>query len=119
VDFSQLFADPFTLVIIAVIAVLVFFMFRNGRKRQAQMRELQAQVVPGAEVITQAGIIGTIVSMDEEANQVQLETFPGSFVTVHRQTVTTVLKPALSNAPEEESDGPAPDADKPSDAPEK
>ena len=27
--------DPFTIIMLAVLAVLIFFMFRNSRKRQA------------------------------------------------------------------------------------
>ncbi len=135
---QNLFSDPMTLIIIAVLIVLIFFMFRNGRKRRAQMQELQSKVVPGAEVITQSGIIGTILSMDDEAGKVALETTPGTVITVHRQTVTTVLTPVITEevAPEpEQTQIPGDDliedskplsldkgdegADGPSDAPEK
>ena len=34
--------DPFTLIMLAVLAVLIFFMFRNSRKRQAEAKELQS-----------------------------------------------------------------------------
>jgi len=98
---QNLFSDPFTLVIIAVLIVLIFFMFRNGRKRRQQMQELQAKVIPGAEVITQSGIIGTIIHMDDEAGKVELETTPGTVITVHRQTVTNVLTPAIPDSAEE------------------
>ena len=46
--------DPFTIIMLAVLAVLIFFMFRNSRKRQADARELQAKVVPGAKVTIEA-----------------------------------------------------------------
>ena len=31
--------DPFTIIMLAVLAVLIFFMFRNSRKRQADARD--------------------------------------------------------------------------------
>ncbi|MFB2583945.1 preprotein translocase subunit YajC [Herbiconiux liukaitaii] len=79
---------------LAVLAVLVIFMFRNSRKRQAQARELQDQVAVGAEVMTNFGLYGTILEMDEEENQVLLETTPGTVLKVHRQTVTRVVSPS-------------------------
>ena len=86
--------DPFTIIMLAVLAVLIFFMFRNSRKRQADARNLQSKVQPGAKVMTNFGVFGTILSMDEEENQVLLETSPGTVLTVHRQTIARVVEPA-------------------------
>ena len=86
--------DPFTIIMLAVLAVLIFFMFRNSRKRQADARSLQSKVQPGAKVMTNFGVFGTILSMDEEENQVLLETSPGTVLTVHRQTIARVVEPA-------------------------
>ncbi|MFE6966456.1 preprotein translocase subunit YajC [Agromyces sp. NPDC057679] len=85
--------DPFTLIMLAVLAVLIFFMFRNSRKRQAEARELQSKVQVGAKVMTNFGVFGTILTMDEEENQVLLETSPGTILTVHRQTIARVVEP--------------------------
>ncbi|MBT2516006.1 preprotein translocase subunit YajC [Streptomyces sp. ISL-90] len=78
---------------LAVLAVLIFFMFRNSRKRQADARNLQEKVQPGAKVMTNFGVFGTILSIDEDENQVLLETSPGTVLTVHRQTVARVVEP--------------------------
>ena len=40
--------DPFTIIMLAVLAVLIFFMFRNSRKRKRDAEELQNKFVPGA-----------------------------------------------------------------------
>ncbi|MGI9825269.1 preprotein translocase subunit YajC [Agromyces sp. Marseille-Q5079] len=85
--------DPFTIIMLAVLAVLIFFMFRNSRKRQAEAQKLQSSVVPGAKVMTNSGVFGTILSIDEEENQVLLETTPGTVLNVHRQTVSRVVEP--------------------------
>ena len=86
--------DPFTIIMLAVLAVLIFFMFRNSRKRQADARDLQSKVQPGAKVMTNFGVFGTILSIDEDENQVLLETSPGTVLTVHRQTIARVVEPA-------------------------
>ncbi|MGN6200311.1 preprotein translocase subunit YajC [Humibacter sp.] len=79
-----------TIVMVVILAALIFFMFRSSRKRQKQQSELQKQVVPGATVMTNFGVFGTIVSIDEEHNKVELETSPGHILTVHRQTIGRV-----------------------------
>lgn len=86
--------DPFTIIMLAVLAVLIFFMFRNSRKRQADARNLQSKVQPGAKVMTNFGVFGTILSIDEDENQVLLETSPGTVLTVHRQTIARVVEPS-------------------------
>ena len=101
--------DPITIVMFALIALLIFFMFRNGKKRQAAQLELQNSVRPGAEVLLQSGIFGTIDSIDEEDNKVTLRSGTSTFV-VHRNAVSQVVTPV--DAPvEAESSALAPDDD--------
>ncbi|MGO4105747.1 preprotein translocase subunit YajC [Leifsonia sp. YAF41] len=93
-----------TLVMLAVLAVLVFFMFRNGRKRKADQEKLQSTMVPGADVMTNFGLYGTIVSIDEEQNKVALEIAPGTIVNIHRQTIARVVEP-IEAVVADETDG--------------
>ncbi|TFC51682.1 preprotein translocase subunit YajC [Cryobacterium sp. TMT1-21] len=90
--------DPLTLVMLVVLAALVFFMFRNSRKRQKDQAALQAQMVAGAEVMTNFGMYGTILSIDEEANKVALEIAPGTVVQLHRQTIARVIEPTVAES---------------------
>ena len=83
--------DPITLIMLAVLALLIFFMFRNSRKRQRDLAEMADKTRPGARVMTNFGLFGTIVSIDDEENQVQLETSPGVVLTVHRQTIAKII----------------------------
>ncbi|WP_441792347.1 preprotein translocase subunit YajC [Leifsonia sp. YAF41] len=96
--------DLMTLVMLAVLAVLVFFMFRNGRKRKADQEKLQSTMVPGADVMTNFGLYGTIVSIDEEQNKVALEIAPGTIVNIHRQTIARVVEP-IEAVVADETDG--------------
>ena len=92
--------DPITLLMLAVLAVLIFFMFRNSRKRQRDAAALQEEMVVGAEVMTNSGVYGTLLSIDEDANQVLLETTPGTVLRLHRQTVARVVKPEVDESAE-------------------
>jgi preprotein translocase subunit YajC len=89
--------DPLTLGMLAILAVLIFFMFRNGQKRKRDQEELQSKVAPGAEVMTNFGLFGTIVSIDEDDNKVELDIAPGTVVTVHRQTIARVVEPVVAS----------------------
>jgi len=83
--------DPLNIVLIAVFVLLIFFMFRNSRKNKAKQEELRTQIVPGAEVMTNFGLFGTLVSIDEFTNVAELEVNPGNIVRVHRQTIAKVV----------------------------
>jgi len=84
--------DPFTLLMVAVLALMVVFMIRNSRKQKADREALVEKVVKGANVMTTSGIFGTIVSVDVEENQIVLETTPGTKIRIHRQAVTSIVE---------------------------
>lgn len=84
--------DPLTIVMLGVLALLIFFMFRNSRKRKAELEMLQEKMVAGAEVMTNFGLFGTLVSVDEDSNVATIETSPGNTVRVHRQTLARVVE---------------------------
>ena len=86
--------DFLTIGLVAVLAIMVIFMFRNSRKRKRDAEELKDKFVPGAEVMTQHGIYGTIISIDNEKNEAVIETTPGTKLRVHRQTISRVIDPA-------------------------
>jgi preprotein translocase subunit YajC len=79
----------------ALLAVVIIFMFRNSRKRRRDMEELQEKMIPGAEVMTQTGIFGTLISIDEENNQAIIETTPGTKLRLHRQVLARVVEPEV------------------------
>jgi len=97
--FTILGFDPLMIGLIVILAIMVFFMFRNSRKRKAEMETLKTRMVPGAEVMTNFGLFGTIVSIDEVANQAELEIAPGTIIKVHRQTLVRVVDPAEAGEP--------------------
>ena len=87
--------DPLTIGMLVILAVLVFFMFRNSRKRKAQQEELRQAIVPGKEVMTNFGLFGKLKSIDEVSNEAELEVAKGVVIRVHRQTIAKVVDPTV------------------------
>jgi preprotein translocase subunit YajC len=83
--------DLLTYGLIALVLILVIFTFRNSRKRKRDAEEMQSKLVPGAEVMTQHGIFGTLISIDDDTNEAIIETTPGTRLRVHRQTLAKVV----------------------------
>jgi preprotein translocase subunit YajC len=78
--------SPVFFIFILVLFGAMYFLFLRPRSQQAkrQREEMQAVSV-GDEVLTGAGIFGTIVGI--EGDRVELETGPGSRITVLRSTI--------------------------------
>ncbi|MHA7283827.1 preprotein translocase subunit YajC [Arthrobacter sp. TMS2-4] len=84
--------DIFSLLLPLALAFLIFTMFRRQRKAQQQVRDIRTQMEPGTEVMTQFGLYGTIVSIDQDNNKAVLELSPGTFATVHTQALAKVVQ---------------------------
>ena len=93
--------DPLSIAMLAILGVLIFFMFRNSRKRKAQQEELRTQMVPGVEVMTNFGLFGTLMTIDTVANSAEIEISSGVIVKVHSQTLAKVVveEEAVDGAP--------------------
>ncbi len=93
--------DPIQLGMIAVLVLMVVFMFRNSRKQKADREALQSKIVKGASIMTTSGVFGTIVSMDDVENEVVIESVPGTKLRLHRQAIASVVekKSATSATP--------------------
>ncbi|MFJ2508128.1 preprotein translocase subunit YajC [Arthrobacter citreus] len=74
-----------------LLGLFIFMMFRKQKKTQKTVQEQRTQMVPGTEVMTQFGLFGTIVSVDQEENKAVLELSPGNTATIHLQALTKVV----------------------------
>jgi preprotein translocase subunit YajC len=80
----------FLIIAVVVLIGFMFFTSRRNRQRQAALRD---KIVPGAEVMTNFGLFGKLLSIDEATNVAEIETTPGNIVRVHRQTLSKVVTP--------------------------
>ncbi|WP_423445583.1 preprotein translocase subunit YajC [Kocuria sp. KSNUG] len=78
-------------VMLLAMVLLLWLPMRRQKKAQAEMKTKQASMGPGTQVMTSFGLFGTLQEMDRENNKAVLEIAPGQLVTVHSQTVTTVV----------------------------
>ncbi|HEU5223678.1 MAG TPA: preprotein translocase subunit YajC [Candidatus Lumbricidophila sp.] len=90
-----------TIVMFALLGVMIFMMFRNGKKRKAEAAALQAKMVPGADVMTNFGLFGTVRAIDEAANKAELEIAPGVVVSIHRGAISRVVEDEAADAADE------------------
>jgi preprotein translocase subunit YajC len=85
--------DPMTLILLAVFAIFIFMMFRRQKATKKAQQDQQAKMATGVSVMTNFGLFGTVLAIDEAENKVVLELSPGNTATVHRQTITKILAP--------------------------
>lgn len=92
--------------LIALIVVMVgmmWFQSRNAKKRQAEMRSFHDSLQPGTEVITIGGIIGKIVSVDTQYEEIVIDS-EGSLMRVSFRAVNRVyVRPAFISDEEAEA----------------
>ncbi|MEO6943585.1 MAG: preprotein translocase subunit YajC [Lacisediminihabitans sp.] len=89
---------PTEFILIAVaIAVFIFFQFRSSRKRAKQTAERQATIIPGVEIMTNYGLYGTLIDLDEETNIALIETTPGTILKIHRQTILKAVEDEIAD----------------------
>lgn len=87
--------DPMMYLPLVLLAVMLVLMWRGNKQRAKLQEEMKAKVVVGADVMTQAGIYGTIVDIDEAANVTTIETTPGTRIRVHSMTIANVVEPTV------------------------
>ncbi|WP_417504004.1 preprotein translocase subunit YajC [Microbacterium sp.] len=108
---------PMEFLLFGLLAVLLVFMIFNTRKRTKQMKaeqeEKATKTVPGAKVLLQGGIYGTIVSYDPDDldTPALVEIAPGTIIDVHSQAILRVVEPkdAIVDAPVDVIEEPAVD----------
>jgi preprotein translocase subunit YajC len=81
------------LILIGVIAYLLIF--RPARNRQKQQRQLLAALTPGSQIMTTAGVFGTVITVDDD--EITLEVAPGVVLRMVKAAVARVIEPELSD----------------------
>jgi preprotein translocase subunit YajC len=93
--------------LIILLIVLLGFMFWSSRRRtqkqRAEQEQKARQTVPGAEVLLQGGLYGTIVSYDPDNldQPAIVELAPGVDIKVHSGAILRVITPTEGSALDE------------------
>ncbi|MBO0984000.1 preprotein translocase subunit YajC [Rathayibacter sp. SD072] len=96
--------DPTIILLVLLLAVMIIFMFRNNKKRQRDAENMKNNLVPGVELMTGSGLFGTVVSIDEDANKIVIESTPGTLLTIHRQAIARLIDPSENVVATDEDD---------------
>lgn len=84
----------FMIMMVAIFAIMYFFMIRPQQKKQKQLANFQNTVAIGTEVVTQGGIYGTIKKIDEATNTLYVEIAKDVQIRVTRSAVYPAAEPA-------------------------
>ena len=63
----------FLIVIIVVMFGMMFWQSKKAKQQQAERQDFRANLQPGTEVITIGGVIGTVVSVDTEYEEIVID----------------------------------------------
>jgi preprotein translocase subunit YajC len=77
----------FILMMVAIFAIMYFFMIRPQQKRQKEIQNFQNSLAEGTEVITGGGIYGTVKSIDLTKNTVDVKIARDVVITVDKSYV--------------------------------
>jgi len=103
--------DSFSLLMVAVLGLLIYFMIRNSRKQKRTQEELAMKLKPGAEVMTSFGLFATVVEINDDTNVAIVDVGKGVTLSVHRQTLTKVIEDEEPGEAEAEDAAPAEQSD--------
>lgn len=89
------------LVLIGVMIIGFYFLvLRPAKRRQVEAQKTISQVEPGSEIMTTAGIYGTVVAVDDDT--VDLEVAPGVTIKYARAAVARILNDETTDATDDE-----------------
>lgn len=88
--------------IIVIGLVFYFLLFRPQRRRQQQQAEMQRQIQPGQRVITTAGMLATVVAIDDDG--VVLEIAPGVEARFVKQAIGQVIPDDVDDVDDDEAE---------------
>jgi len=77
----------FLIMMIAIFAIMYFFMIRPQQKRQKEVQNFQNSLTEGTEVVTSGGIYGTVKKVDLASSTIELEIARGIVIKVDKGSV--------------------------------
>ncbi|MBQ0072679.1 MAG: preprotein translocase subunit YajC [Prevotella sp.] len=85
------------IMMVAIFAIMYFFMIRPQQKKQKEIRNFQNSIVEGTKVITAGGMYGTVKRVNLESASLDVEVAKGVVITVDRSYVFASAENAQLN----------------------
>ncbi len=86
------------IMMVAIFAIMWFFMIRPQQKRQKKIREFQNALQEGTRVVLGGGVYGTVKHIDQAKNIVEVEVAKGVVLTVDKGYVFADVAQQQPNA---------------------
>ena len=74
---------------VAILAVFYFLFIRPQQKRSKEHKNMVSALNKGAEVVTNGGLLGKVVDMDE--NFVRIEVGDNTYVQIQRDAISSLM----------------------------
>jgi preprotein translocase subunit YajC len=104
-SFADFFANYGLIILLVLLLIFMFWSSRRRMQKQKAEQEAKArQTVPGAEVLLQGGLYGTVVEYDTENldQPAIIEIAPGVQIKVHSQAILRIVDPVEGFVTEDE-----------------
>ncbi|MFT6076282.1 MAG: preprotein translocase subunit YajC [Yoonia sp.] len=79
------------IMLLLIFGIMYFLLIRPQQKKLKQHTAMLEGLRRGDQIITQGGIVGKVVKVKDEANEVEVEIAKGVIVRVVKSTITTVM----------------------------
>ncbi len=77
--------------IVLIFAIMYFLMIRPQQKKMKEHKAMVAAVRRGDQVVTQGGIMGKVIKVKEDSNEIEVEIADGVKVRVIKHTLANVV----------------------------
>lgn len=78
---------PMIIMIVAMFAIVYFFMIRPQRKRQKEIENFRKGLTVGSKIVTASGVYGTVKSLNEGEPYLTIEVSKGVTIQIDRNFV--------------------------------
>ena len=79
------------ILLLAIFGIMYLFLIRPQQKKLKEHQAMLDALRRGDQIITQGGIVGKIVKVKDDANEVEVEIAKGVNVRVVKSTISTVM----------------------------
>ena len=90
------------LIYAVILGGMYFLLLRPQRKKEKQMKEMQAAIRTGDNVVTSSGMFGKVMDVGEDCFVVEFGTNRGVRIPVRKSDVLGVKEPKMTPAPKTE-----------------
>lgn len=95
----------FLIVIVVVMFAMMFWQSRKAKQQQSERQDFRANLQPGTEIITIGGVIGKVVSVDTEYEEIVIDS-EGSMLRFGFNAISReYVRPAYVHDDEVDEDG--------------